>query len=148
YVALSYAWGDARSRRPLLVGKRQLQVTENLEVALRHLADDDQTLIIWVDALCINQSDNVEKAVQVNRMGDIYRSASQVLVWLGLAADESDLAMQKLRSFFIRIDLPDYADIFKAASDTEIAETFLFYGVVKLFRRPWFSRVWFRQEVV
>ncbi|KAK0644445.1 heterokaryon incompatibility, partial [Cercophora newfieldiana] len=93
YVALSYVWGDSALRKPIFVGTKQLQVTENLESALNHFAEDDKTVIIWVDALCINQSDDVEKGVQVNRMGGIYRSAAAVLVWLGPAADESDLAL-------------------------------------------------------
>jgi hypothetical protein len=45
---------------------------------------------IWIDALCINQSDNVEKAIQVPLMGSIYTNARQVIVWLGLE-EESDL---------------------------------------------------------
>ncbi|RDW56510.1 hypothetical protein BP5796_13151 [Coleophoma crateriformis] len=38
---------------------------------------------IWIDALCVNQNDNDEKARQVAMMGRIYQSAKSVIVWLG-----------------------------------------------------------------
>ena len=38
---------------------------------------------VWIDAICINQSDQVEKSTQVAIMSDIYRAASSVVAWLG-----------------------------------------------------------------
>ncbi|KAF2093590.1 hypothetical protein NA57DRAFT_81092 [Rhizodiscina lignyota] len=38
---------------------------------------------IWIDAICINQKDESEKASQINLMGDIYSFASRVILWLG-----------------------------------------------------------------
>jgi hypothetical protein len=38
----------------------------------------------WIDAICINQRDDGERNEQVPRMGQLYSSASQVWVWLGL----------------------------------------------------------------
>ncbi|KAJ9653344.1 hypothetical protein H2201_009149 [Coniosporium apollinis] len=38
---------------------------------------------LWVDALCINQEDNVEKAAQVQEMGRIYSKAERVISWVG-----------------------------------------------------------------
>ncbi|KAG4440938.1 hypothetical protein IFR05_003567 [Cadophora sp. M221] len=39
--------------------------------------------LIWIDALCINQDDAVERGHQVDMMGDLYRAAFEVLSWLG-----------------------------------------------------------------
>jgi hypothetical protein len=39
--------------------------------------------MLWIDALCINQDDMMERNHQVARMGDIYRNATRVIVWLG-----------------------------------------------------------------
>ncbi|KAI0141387.1 heterokaryon incompatibility protein-domain-containing protein [Pestalotiopsis sp. NC0098] len=55
---------------------------------------DNLSLTFWVDSNCINQRNNEEKKVQVVLMGDIYRQALQVLVWLGPASDSSDLAFE------------------------------------------------------
>lgn len=72
-------------------------VTENLYVALQHLRLLDRSRILWVDAICINQDDQREREAQVAIMCEIYSGASRVLVWLGPAAEDSDLAMSFLR---------------------------------------------------
>ncbi len=43
---------------------------------------------IWIDAICINQNDNFEKASQVRLMGRIYEHAMGV-TWLGPGSDNS-----------------------------------------------------------
>ncbi|KAI1122865.1 heterokaryon incompatibility protein-domain-containing protein [Nemania abortiva] len=60
-----------------------LQVTSNLELALRSLRRENATRTLWIDALCINQEDKDEKEVQIQRMGWIYANAEFVVVWLG-----------------------------------------------------------------
>lgn len=57
-------------------------VRRNLLCALRVLRAEGH-LVLWIDALCINQDDNRERGHQVEMMGDIYRKASCVLSWLG-----------------------------------------------------------------
>jgi len=53
----------------------------------RHEIDTDDAKnradLLWVDALCINQGDNNERANQVKMMGKIYAQASKVIIWLG-----------------------------------------------------------------
>jgi hypothetical protein len=50
---------------------------------------EDRKRLIWADAVCINQADDEEKSWQVRMMGDVYRNADRVLIWLGLAEDGS-----------------------------------------------------------
>lgn len=38
---------------------------------------------IWIDALCIDQSNDTERQNQIELMGDIYRAATKVHIWLG-----------------------------------------------------------------
>ena len=38
---------------------------------------------IWIDALCINQNDDSEKVEQLKLMGNIYRFAGNIIMWLG-----------------------------------------------------------------
>lgn len=44
--------------------------------------------LLWIDAVCINQSDLVEKAQQVDVMGSIYTAASRTIIWLGPQTSE------------------------------------------------------------
>jgi hypothetical protein len=124
YAALSYNWGendtdntiiiqdDVKSRpitslQSLVNGAmtdkglraKRLLIRPNLHEALVQLrrVSKDKHLFIWVDALCINQNDEVEKQEQVKKMAHIYRNARNVCIWLGSDDPESrvsDLAMK------------------------------------------------------
>jgi hypothetical protein len=73
--------GQQRVERPLNFEK--LQVTTNLELALRHLRRENRARTLWIDALCINQENKDEKTIQIQRMQWIYANASPIVVWLG-----------------------------------------------------------------
>lgn len=87
YYALSYEWGDSLSKQPIIVKSCEIEftvtVTLNLHLALEHLVRERENLVIWIDAICINQSDDEEKARQVLYMRDIYAQAEETFVWLG-----------------------------------------------------------------
>lgn len=75
FRALSYTWGpDARTHDPLIaVGHTTeqhccLHITASLDDILRHLRHVINTLILWIDQICINQANTVEKALQVRKM--------------------------------------------------------------------------------
>lgn len=82
FEALSYTWGDAQAQRPTFIGEYVHHVGANLHAALRRLRHRSQQRVLWIDAVCINQSDNDEKSHQVALMQTIYRSGS-VLLWVG-----------------------------------------------------------------
>jgi hypothetical protein len=95
YFALSYVWGErANPMRISLNGRTStvtgnlwtaLQhfqstsrpVTRNLWTALRHFRSTSGPVTLWVDALCINQDDAVEKSQQVRQMRRIYSGAKK-----------------------------------------------------------------------
>ncbi|KAJ8126532.1 hypothetical protein O1611_g7107 [Lasiodiplodia mahajangana] len=96
YEALSYAWGSKFPPswvRITGVENGELQVTKNLDFALRHLRYIDRSRFLWVDAICIDQLNDFEKGAQVSMMSKIFRSAARVVVWLGPAENHSDRAM-------------------------------------------------------
>lgn len=108
FTALSYVWGDSAQQFWIeVVGTRvsRLPLTQNLHCALQDLRDcpDTQTKTFWIDQICINQNDNVEKGQQVGRMSQIYQSAVDVLTYLGPEApgDEEalDLALAIYQQF-------------------------------------------------
>src|SRR5277367_3747830 len=61
FEALSYTWGDASSKRLIFLNERMFLVTKNLNTALRQLRYTQDERVIWIDALCINQYDIVER---------------------------------------------------------------------------------------
>jgi hypothetical protein len=58
YEALSYTWGDPLGKTPIFLEGVTFLITKNLHWALRRLRHVDETRHIWVDALCINQSNS------------------------------------------------------------------------------------------
>lgn len=94
YYALSYAWGDRKSLTPILVDGKPFEVTANLHSALVHLTPKTDPVPLWIDALCIDQKNEVEKSEQVAQMREIYLRAKSVITWLGPASDNSDAAMR------------------------------------------------------
>ncbi|KAF4535920.1 Heterokaryon incompatibility protein [Lasiodiplodia theobromae] len=145
YEALSYVWGDPNKRRPIIVSRKLFQATENLEAALRNLRHPTQPRVLWIDAICINQNDVQERNEQVKLMGDIYRCARRVIVWLGPESDTSGAAFQLMRN---KPDVPDFDN----ATPQEIKRFWASFvpgllSFCRLVRRPWFKRVWCIQEL-
>ncbi|KAG6353465.1 hypothetical protein INS49_005646 [Diaporthe citri] len=176
YEALSYVWGSNENPQHIQVadklsdaspescpgsnyhGTARLPVTQNLAVALRHLRLLDRPRVMWIDAICINQQDNVEKGPQVAKMGDIYSKASRVVVWLGPAQDDSHAAVEVMRHLGSQIEVNWHDDAMKSApgaSDLTLSDRSvilpvrgeLWRPIFDLLSRPWFDRLWVRQEI-
>jgi hypothetical protein len=69
--------------QPIAVDGHPRIITSSLYSALRSLREQEGEIVLWADALCINQEDLVEKMHQVGQMRKIYAEAVQVVVWLG-----------------------------------------------------------------
>jgi hypothetical protein len=101
YKALSYTWGDETAPDyPIYINGRHFEVRENLFHALHRFRSDGVALVIWTDAICINQTNNQERNYQVARMTMIYEQATEVVVWLGPGYDDSDLAFQFMQELY------------------------------------------------
>ncbi|KAH7382437.1 heterokaryon incompatibility protein-domain-containing protein, partial [Phaeosphaeria sp. MPI-PUGE-AT-0046c] len=76
YNALSYVWGQEPALHPLRVNSDTwLFIRSNLYHALRRMRHASSTIHIWVDAICINQSDLEERSLQVQCMRNVYCNA-------------------------------------------------------------------------
>jgi hypothetical protein len=96
YEALSYVWGSEEKPKTIIIDGQSLCITQNLYTALVHLQDSGCSRTIWVDAICINQTDEKEKERQIPLMVEIYSKASRVIVWLGEAEHDSDQALDAI----------------------------------------------------
>ena len=185
YEALSYVWGSTddpvdieieRSRKdklypcgclpfrrhlarnPASSRNDTLSITQNLATALPYLRYKDKIRILWIDAICINQQDLPERSSQVKKMGDIYRLAHRVVVWLGTEKDNSAHVLRTLSRLGsqIKVDFISLA-ISPASSDCDPYWSDLdkklpyssqdLYDIDALIHRPWFSRLWVWQEI-
>ncbi|KAH9986835.1 heterokaryon incompatibility protein-domain-containing protein [Xylariaceae sp. FL0662B] len=133
-------------------------VTQNLDIALRHLRHSKTPRVIWIDALCIDQDNDVEKGSQVARMGEIFRLADRVIAWLGPEENDSDRAMELMGYFGSMVDMDwTYYEMKPSANcdDHQLANVYaplpLQNGdlnlICHLLSRPWYGRLWVRQEI-
>jgi hypothetical protein len=119
-----------------LCAANQSRLLKNLYAVLRHLLHRHHAVKLWVDALCIDQGNILERNVQIEMMGAIYEKASLTWIWLGEEAEESNLGMELARS----ISLRDFTqDQLEQNLDS-------WKSVLHLFRRSWWSRLWIVQE--
>jgi Heterokaryon incompatibility protein (HET) len=140
YIALSYRWETGTLPQTIELEGRALEITGNLFQALKQLHKIDQRPV-WVDAICINQEDDVEKARQIGRMMDIYSKASWTGIWLGEDADGSQTVMEMLSQN------PRTHHKAMHAIKTAVHESSPNDPVVLFFQRSYWSRTWIIQEI-
>ncbi|KAM0519364.1 hypothetical protein ACHAPE_003535 [Trichoderma viride] len=94
FAALSYVWGDVKNPIEVSINGSSCMIGHNLFTALRQLFDNGHHGWLWIDALCIQQSDQEEKTDQVKQMRTIFRHAERLFSWLGLGTSSTDKAME------------------------------------------------------
>ncbi|MCJ1366779.1 hypothetical protein MMC16_005909 [Acarospora aff. strigata] len=172
YVALSYVWGRGPYRKgrsssatySIRVDGEAFPVQENLHDALSYLAWRIRELdcLLWVDSICVNQEDLVERSEQVLLMRHIYENAHAVYGWLSLPFDEREtaLAAQLMRKFneLLHDGLQANNDDIHAASvtisdkdldifphpDTECHKAWM--GISEMLNQAYWRRTWIYQE--
>lgn len=78
FEAVSYTWGDHAkvSSLQLQNGGGHIALTANLTEALPHVSRHSSTRRLWIDQICINQADDLEKSIQVGFMAEVYSKAT------------------------------------------------------------------------
>ncbi|KAH8592935.1 heterokaryon incompatibility protein-domain-containing protein [Bisporella sp. PMI_857] len=166
YEALSYTWGSSKNSKEVLIRDRQehrepknLRVTQNLAAALFHLRHEHEPRRFWIDAICVDQQNLHERSSQVQRMGDIYKLADRVVVWLGPEENGSSIAMGLLENLAsmievdlltgymepsaVAIDEPEWANLRTPLPWTKQE----WKAVLNFLFRSWFERIWIQQEI-
>lgn len=100
YSALSYTWetGTTEAPRgfPIIVNAHRICIHYNLYCFLRSLRQTVQDEVFWADALCIDQSNTIEKNQQVRLMQHIFEQARRVRAWIGEGLNYLEQLMQFL----------------------------------------------------
>ncbi len=138
YTALSYAWEDPAPVSALyFVDGQVFPVSRTLTNLFETLREQLAEFTLWIDAICINQTDNDEKAIQVQQMGQVYSCAEQVFLWLGASTIETQKAFQYMTSKQT-LSWPEDWD-----EESDFSELI---NLLPILKRPWFRRVWVIQE--
>ncbi|GKT50824.1 heterokaryon incompatibility protein 6, OR allele [Colletotrichum spaethianum] len=148
YTALSYCWGPQVNLEQVEISNRPIPISRHLHKCLVSLRREDSPLTLWIDAICINQSSNQEKNTQVPLMRDIYKGATEVLIWLGESTAGLDRvfnSIQRVIEHNIEIEpkgISQVAEELLKASPDETEQAFTEFVNI-----PWFRRTWIIQEL-
>ncbi|KAI1866058.1 uncharacterized protein JN550_008036 [Neoarthrinium moseri] len=137
YECISYTWGEPLLAKPLVMNDTAVSMaTESLHKALSRFRLPTKIRRLWADAVCIDQNDPEDKARQISRMADVFRSASSVLIWLG-DSEEGSMALEIIdrHARYKNHRTHDGSAEVSKASDI-------------LFSLPWWSRRWVIQEAL
>jgi Heterokaryon incompatibility protein (HET) len=131
YEAISYVWGSNEKPHTLMTSQGFISITVSLDRALRRIRLTTTARWLWVDAVCINQSDvemNEEKPMQIAMMSEIYRKASRTIIYL---SEDVELPRR------LRLSIGGFEINSKDLDVTTAALT-----------QSWFTRAWVTQEYI
>ena len=133
YRALSYAWGSKEGNVPITCNGQRLLITPNCHDALCSLRQKTAVEVLWVDSICIRQDSILEKNHQVAVMGDVFKHASEVVIWLGQSYDDTRALFD-----YLSLHAPMSATVTRA--DFRFENAFYFKGTDKSPIKPaWHS---------
>jgi hypothetical protein len=147
--------------------EQALFATPQLIMALTRLRLVSVSRYLWIDQLCIDQDNEDEKAPQIQLMGQIYRKAQRVIVWLGEAPSrrvyeispltdllDVDVLANLIKEFTDRPDATPNDDLeiarklvtgFPAINWMRTIEQVRLMAIYEVLKRPWFRRAWIVQ---
>ncbi|KAH7355251.1 heterokaryon incompatibility protein-domain-containing protein [Rhexocercosporidium sp. MPI-PUGE-AT-0058] len=153
YIAISYLWGSSEKPQKVWCDGFSIDVTVSAMSVLHMAALNPALGYIWIDALCIDQGNVSEKAVQIRLMRDVYSTARWTIAWLGDATPSTDEAMDFITT--LRTALEKLQD-----ENDDITQNALvnaegcqhpssgWTALISLLEHAYFRRVWILQEMV
>lgn len=143
YEAISYVWGERRGA--ILCDGKRLEVPLNLAHALIRFRHKTESCLLWADAVCINQNNITERGHQVQMMGDVFRKAERVLVWLGRDGEPSAKKMFDIVNACF--PLPPPHELRARIRQSMLQDRELTQHWNRFFSNDWFERMWIVQEI-
>lgn len=161
FEALSYAWGDIQDSNEIICNDKSFLIGRNLFQALNNFRLENQERIIWVDAICIDQLNLVEKKHQIPLMPIIYQECNRVLVWLGEDPEYDNTAAALIEKIQIQVIHPGNhlspefikdirTDVYEVLERTGLPYLMSneWEGLCRILNNSYWERMWIIQEVL
>ena len=164
YTAISYAWVCLRHSSQCKVTAehesqgspetRTIYLNDHKVAVRRNLYDFLSVCrpqgYLWIDSICIDQDNSLERNHQVGMMGKIYAGASQTILWLGLDPHDG-LAFKTL--YEVQRRDQRYADrshlpLSGADHAASIFDDNRRVALHRLLNEPYWQRHWILQEIL
>lgn len=155
YETISYAWGNpAVLQGEMDVEGQNMAIPRSAFEALRQVRSREFSRLLWLDAVCIDQTDPQERCQQVSFMSNIFSRSSQNLIYLGSEDPSTESGLAIVEDITAQVaKQPSIRNLFyRSNGDTRgnkrplIRSPYDDGAFHSLFQRPWFSRLWVLQE--
>jgi hypothetical protein len=182
HTALSYSWGQSMERHPLWLStisceldrslrkswddddskmivqdhepdrNGYLMISTNLRNYLLEYRRRRLTQFLWIDAICIDQTNDTDKNNQIPLMRHYYEAAKSVHVWLGDATPMEQGVLRILPAIVGKLQasgdvgesLSLTMDEFLQQQDLPPADHNVWAALASILSRPWWDRLWVR----
>jgi hypothetical protein len=170
FYALSYCWGKETHRGTIHITNaappRDIENDNTLEIPATLIPLLYQirgwawlkARTLWVDSVCLNQKDKIEKTAQVPKMRQVYMKAALTVSWLGPGDEGVDAAFKYAHGLHTtyKRELAEQKQYVLTPEEEkeEDVRTLVKVGdpaletLLSLLDRPYFERSWIVQEVV
>lgn len=149
YEAISYCWGVKEDYpAQIILNGHTVSVPWAAEATLRAVCLRNGHPLVWLDAVCIDPNNTLERNHQVAMMGEVYSKAARVLVWLGAETDTGTgiASVRQLSELFYEKS-PDGKLVSTSPELKQVAPYIAWKSIYALFANRWFTRAWVIQEV-
>ena len=154
YSALSWAWGDADQTETMTLQGQDWQAPSNLVIALRAFRQKLEPWTTWIDALCINQSQDSEaikeRGHQVQLMQAIYANSERLVAWVGESKPWTSDFFHCIRQLADPQNTTDqFCAVIESVGREDHNDNLIFVKWLWDFAtRAWWRRLWVLQEMV
>ncbi|KAH6722940.1 heterokaryon incompatibility protein-domain-containing protein [Leptodontidium sp. MPI-SDFR-AT-0119] len=153
YVAISYLWGSSEKPNKVWCDGFSIAITVSAMSVLHMAASNSDLGYIWIDALCIDQSNASEKAVQIRLMRDVYPAAKSTIAWLGDSTPITDEALEFIVTLNTALKKFEHDGVVNISRSSLLHSegcewpSSSWKALSTLLEHPWFRRVWILQEM-
>ncbi|KAL9617980.1 MAG: hypothetical protein Q9160_007285 [Pyrenula sp. 1 TL-2023] len=154
FTAFSYVWGPPIRNETITINDEDFHVLQNVYPLLDFVCNDvgfQDYPWVWIDSITINQHDLEERSSQVQLMARIFKESRNTIVWLGLATQETDEAMDFLIKLGLSKDelmrISDKISMFEDLPQ-EYQDERKWHRLEAFLMKPWWRRVWTLQEFI
>ncbi|KAK4163742.1 heterokaryon incompatibility protein-domain-containing protein [Cladorrhinum sp. PSN259] len=155
FIATSYVWGDREDTNPIQLNGYTVEILNTARSFFEEMLAPDHYDYFppsktwwWMDCICINQDDPLERSAQVGLMSAVYQRALKTVIWLGQASEDSDegLGFLKLLAEDWTVSRSDRSYWRDNIWPQIAARSSSWRAVERLLTRRWWERVWTLQE--
>ncbi|KAG8534303.1 uncharacterized protein KY384_001147 [Bacidia gigantensis] len=149
YACVSYRWATENSKKLITLNGQCFFVRRNLFDFLKSAIQTSKTDSLWIDAICIDQNNLEEKNHQVQMMGQIFRKAWKVLVWLGKGDLGIEIAFQMIGMIWEEGSREKVEKEFRSRLGLRRSNIKTFEAAMaKIVCFPYWERLWIKQEIL